>query len=70
MTPLIRESLAKTYGGDVDSMIDQRDKQVPTGKMSDAWDSAYAVLYLASDEARYVTGIHLTVDGGLTARCA
>ncbi|CAN7339743.1 SDR family oxidoreductase [Variovorax paradoxus] len=69
-TPLIREPLAKTYGGDVDSMIDQRDKQVPTGKMGDAWDTAYAALYLASDEARYVTGVHLTVDGGLTARCA
>ena len=38
--------------------------------MGDAWDTAYAALYLASDEARYVTGIHLTVDGGLTARCA
>ncbi|MFM9425865.1 NAD(P)-dependent dehydrogenase (short-subunit alcohol dehydrogenase family) [Variovorax sp. GrIS 2.14] len=69
-TPLIRGPLLKMYGGDIDSMLEQRDKQVPTGKMGDAWDTAYAALYLASDEARYVTGIQLTVDGGLTARCA
>jgi NAD(P)-dependent dehydrogenase (short-subunit alcohol dehydrogenase family) len=69
-TPLIRGPLLKTYGGNIDSMLEQRDKQVPTGKMGDAWDTAYAALYLASDAARYVTGIQLTVDGGLTARCA
>ena len=69
-TPLIREPLAKSYGGDIDSMIDQRDKLVPTGKMGDAWDTAYAALFFASDEARYITGTHLVVDGGLTARCA
>lgn len=69
-TPLIREPLAKTYGGNVDSMIEQRDKLTPSGKMGDAWDTAYAALYLASDESRYVTGTTLVVDGGLTARCA
>lgn len=69
-TPLIREPLAKTYGGDVSSMIEQRDKLSPTGKMGDAWDTAYAALYLASDEARYVTGTSLVVDGGITARAA
>ena len=69
-TPLIREPLARTYGGDVDSMIAQRDAQTPTGKMGDAWDTAYAALFLASDEARYVTGTHLVVDGGITQRAA
>jgi NAD(P)-dependent dehydrogenase (short-subunit alcohol dehydrogenase family) len=68
-TPLIREPLVKTYGGDLAGMIEQRDRQSPTGRMGDAWDSAYAALYLASDEARYVNGAHLVVDGGLTARC-
>jgi len=69
-TPLIREPLAQTYGGNVDSMIEQRDQLSPTGKMGDAWDTAYAALFLASDEARYITGTTLVVDGGLTARCA
>ena len=39
----------------------------PTGKMGDAWDVAYAALFLASDEARYITGSEITVDGGFTA---
>ncbi len=69
-TPLIREPLTATYGGDTEAMIEKRDRLVPTGKMGDAWDTAYAALYLASDEARYVTGTSLVVDGGLTARCA
>jgi len=69
-TPLIREPLKASYGGDVDSMIAQRDKISPTGTMGDAWDTAYAALFLASDEARYVNGSTLVVDGGLSARCA
>lgn len=69
-TPLIREPLKATYGGDVEGMIEQRDKLTPTGKMGDGWDTAYAALFLASDEARYISGTHLVVDGGLTARCA
>jgi NAD(P)-dependent dehydrogenase (short-subunit alcohol dehydrogenase family) len=66
-TPLIREPLAKSYGGNIDEMIDQRDKLVPTGKMGDAWDTAYAALFLASDEARYITGQTYLIEGGATA---
>ncbi|MBB5214666.1 SDR family NAD(P)-dependent oxidoreductase [Parapusillimonas granuli] len=69
-TPLIREPLVKNYGGDIDSMISQRDQSVPMGRMGDGWDTAYAALFLASDEARYISGTHLVVDGALTARSA
>jgi NAD(P)-dependent dehydrogenase (short-subunit alcohol dehydrogenase family) len=39
------------------------------GHMGDAFDVANAALFLASDEAKYITGITLVVDGGLTCRC-
>ena len=39
------------------------------GRMGDAWDVAYAALFLASDEAKYITGTELIVDGGLTVNC-
>jgi len=69
-TPMIREPLKDAYaGGDVDEMIRVRDAQCPMGRMGDAWDVAYAALYLASDEAKYVTGTELIVDGGLSAKC-
>ena len=51
----------------VPPMVRRRDAQSPTGKMGDAWDIAHAVLFLASDEARYITATELVVDGGLTA---
>ena len=38
------------------------------GRMGSGWDTAYAALYLASDEARFVTGVLLPVDGGMSAR--
>lgn len=38
----------------------------PLGLEGDAWDVAHAVRYLASDEARFITGVHLPVDGGVT----
>ena len=37
--------------------------------MGDAWDVAHAALFLASDEAGYITGTQLVVDGGLTCKC-
>jgi NAD(P)-dependent dehydrogenase (short-subunit alcohol dehydrogenase family) len=46
----------------------RRDAMVPMGKMGTAWDVANAVLYLASDEARFVTGALLPVDGGQSVR--
>lgn len=68
-TPMVHQGLAGAYGGgDVDRMIAVRDAQCPTGKMGDAWDVAYAALFLASDEAKYITGVSLPVDGGITLK--
>ena len=70
-TPMIREPLKDVYAqGDIDKMVEIRDAQCPMGHMGDAWDVAHAALFLASDEARYVTGTELVVDGGITARIA
>jgi NAD(P)-dependent dehydrogenase (short-subunit alcohol dehydrogenase family) len=56
-TPMIREPLQDVYGpGGIEEMVHQRNAQVPLGHMGDAWDVAYAALFLASDEARYITG--------------
>jgi len=41
---------------------------IPAGAMGEAIDIANAVLFLASDESRYITGAEITVDGGLTAQ--
>ena len=38
------------------------------GRMGDAWDVAYAALFLASDEAKYITGTELVLDRGITAK--
>ncbi len=46
-----------------------RDKLIPMGRMGTGWDVAYASLFLASDEAAYITGTTLVVDGGVTATC-
>src|SRR5271166_4088026 len=70
-TPMVEHSagLAASYsGGDIEAMWRARDAQVPMGHMGDAWDVANAALFLASDESRYITGIELVVDGGLTCR--
>jgi NAD(P)-dependent dehydrogenase (short-subunit alcohol dehydrogenase family) len=70
-TPMVEKSagLARSYGeGDVEAMWRARDAQVPMGHMGDAWDVANAALFLASDESRYVTGVELVVDGGLTLK--
>jgi NAD(P)-dependent dehydrogenase (short-subunit alcohol dehydrogenase family) len=68
-TPLIYHSLTDSYApGDAEEMVRIRDAQCPMGHMGDAWDVANAALFLASDEAKYITGAELVVDGGLTCK--
>jgi len=57
----------KLYGGDIDEMWRRRDAMSPTGKQGEPWDIAHAALFLASDEAKYITGTVLMVDGGASA---
>lgn len=65
-TPLV-ERLAKKYaGGDYEAFVAHRHGQVPMGRMGDAWDIAHTVLFLASDESRYITAQQIVVDGGVT----
>jgi NAD(P)-dependent dehydrogenase (short-subunit alcohol dehydrogenase family) len=66
-TPLVRRLADRYAKGDYEGMVAKRHAQVPMGHMGSAWDTAYAALFLASDEAQYITGTEIVVDGGLTA---
>lgn len=63
-TPLIQTQIVGQYA-DRAAMMAARHRMVPLGRMGDAWDVARAALFLASDEAAYITGVCLPVDGGL-----
>jgi NAD(P)-dependent dehydrogenase (short-subunit alcohol dehydrogenase family) len=68
-TPMAIEGIAAGFGVDKDELRASRNKAVPLRRtMGTAWDVAYAVLYLASDEAGFVTGVTLPVDGGQGSR--
>ena len=68
-TPMVEAGLTGAYAqGDVAKMKALRHAQCPMGRMGDAWDVARAALFLASDDARYITGAELVVDGGLTCK--
>ncbi len=67
-TPLVEQRLVKQLGAaDAASLIAQRNAAVPMGHMGTGWDTANAVVFLASGEASYITGIELVVDGGISA---
>jgi len=69
-TPMVEARLAKQRaGGDVEALLKSRLDRIPIGFMGDGRDTANAALFLASDEARFVTGTEIVVDGGMTVRC-
>jgi NAD(P)-dependent dehydrogenase (short-subunit alcohol dehydrogenase family) len=69
-TPMVEARLAKQRaGGDVAALLKTRVKRIPQGFMGDGRDTANAALFLASDEARFITGTEIVVDGGMTVRC-
>ena len=69
-TPMVEVRLAgQRAGGDVQALLASRQARIPLGFMGDGRDCANAALFLASDEARFITGTEIIVDGGMTARC-
>ena len=69
-TPMVETRLAKQRtGGDVEALLKSRLKRIPLGFAGDGRDTANAALFLASDEARFITGTEIVVDGGMTIRC-
>ena len=69
-TPMVETRLARQRtGGDVEALLKSRLKRIPLGFAGDGRDTANAALFLASDEARFLTGAEIVVDGGMTIRC-
>ena len=69
-TPMVEVRLAgQRTGGDVEKLLESRVKRIPLGFMGDGRDTANAALFLASDEARFITGTEILVDGGMSVRC-
>ncbi len=69
-TPRIHKNVAKVFdpNADLDRARAARDRQVPMGRMGTAWEIASVATFLASDDASYVTGTEIVVDGGLTGK--
>ena len=68
-TPMAVDTRAKAWGKSREEVARERDARVPLGgRMGTGWDVAYAALFLASDEARFITGVSLPVDGGASVK--
>lgn len=67
-TPMAVDATAAALGTDRATVADRRAAAVPLGRQGTAWDVANAAAFLASDEAGFITGILLPVDGGQSAR--
>jgi NAD(P)-dependent dehydrogenase (short-subunit alcohol dehydrogenase family) len=66
-TPRITDRLKRSNPTDYEDKIRERESAVAAGRLGTAWDVAYGVLYLASDEAAFVNATELVIDGGQTA---
>jgi len=70
-TPLLEVRVSKQKGrADLATLRAEAKTRVPLGRRGEAWDVAYAALFLASEESKYVTGTEILVDGGFTAKSA
>ena len=67
-TPFVDGYLARNFAGHEDEMRQQLHARQPVGRMGQPDEIAHATLYLASDEAAFVTGSALVIDGGWTAK--
>jgi NAD(P)-dependent dehydrogenase (short-subunit alcohol dehydrogenase family) len=67
-TPMAIERRARERGVQREVIREERNALVPLGRMGTAWDVANAAVFLASDEAQYITGVLLPVDGGLLVK--
>jgi NAD(P)-dependent dehydrogenase (short-subunit alcohol dehydrogenase family) len=68
-TPMAVDTRARTFKKTRAEVEAERDSKVPLrGKMGTGWDVANAALFLASDEANFITGVTLPVDGGASVR--
>lgn len=68
-TPLIYQQISGQYASP-ENMARARHEATPMGRMGTGWDIAKAAVFLASDDAGYITGVCLPVDGGLTCKSA
>lgn len=69
-TPRIQKNVSKAFdaAGDMEKTRAARDRQVPMGRMGTPWEIASVATFLASDDASYITGTEIVVDGGLTGK--
>jgi NAD(P)-dependent dehydrogenase (short-subunit alcohol dehydrogenase family) len=68
-TPMAVSGIAAATGQSTKDVRETRDARVPLrGKMGTGWDTAYAALFLASDEAAFITGVVMALDGGMSTR--